>query len=132
MGGTISKLEIFHDITERKQMENALRTSEEQLRYLSSQLLTAQESERRRISRELHDGLGGGLAVIKLRLNFIKKNLPEDQTGLRAECEEDVQLINRIIEDVQRLSKDLSPSIVEDLGLSAALESLTGSLMGTF
>jgi PAS domain S-box-containing protein len=126
MDGTISKLEVFHDITERKQMEDALKTSEKQLRYLSSQLLTAQESERKRISRELHDGLGGGLAILKLRVNFIKKNLQEDQTGLRAECEEDARLIDRIMEDVQRLSRDMSPSIVEDLGLSAALQWLTG------
>jgi PAS domain S-box-containing protein len=112
---------IVTDITEHNQVEEALRESEKQLRFLSSQLLTAQETERKRISRELHDELGQSLTVLKLRLNFIEKNLLKNQTELRQECEIGAHNINRIIENIRRLSRDLSPTILEDFGLSAAL-----------
>jgi PAS domain S-box-containing protein len=112
---------VITDITDRKQAEEALRESEKQLRYLSSQLLTIQEQERKRISGELHDELGQALAVIKLRINFIKRRLRKDQPVMNEDCEGTLQYIDQVIENVRRLSRDLSPSILEDLGFSAAL-----------
>ena len=120
--GIDSKLEILHDITERRRTEVALRELEMQRRHLSFKLLTAQETERRRISRELHDELGGALAVFKLRVSRIEKNLSTAQTELKEECRSNLQYIDQVIDDVHRLSRDLSPSILEDLGLSAALQ----------
>jgi signal transduction histidine kinase len=84
--------------------------------------LTAQETERSRIARELHDELGGALAVLKLRTRFIEKNLQPDQTAIRAECRQNLQYIDQIIDDVHRLSRDLSPSILKDIGLTPALK----------
>ncbi len=121
MKGTVS---FCRDITEEKQAELALKESEKQLRYLSSQLLTANETERRRISKELHDELGGGLSVLKLQLGHLSRGLHSDQTGLRAECHNTLSYIDQIIENVRRLIKDLSPPVVEDLGLTAGLHSL--------
>ena len=109
------------DITEHKSADNALRKSEKQLQYLSSRLLTAQETERRRIARELHDELGGALAVLKLKTRFIEKNLQPDQTAISEECRQNLAYIDQIIDDVHRLSRDLSPSILEDIGLTPAL-----------
>jgi signal transduction histidine kinase len=106
ISGTVS---FGRDITEEKKAEKALEESEKQLHYLSSQLLTAQETERRRISRELHDELGGALAVLKLRFNLIERNLPQDQTKLREECQHSLSYIDQVIENVHRLTKDLSP-----------------------
>ena len=61
------------DITERKLAEEQLRESEQNLRHLASQLLTAQERERERISRELHDELGQSLLVLKLQASRVEK-----------------------------------------------------------
>ena len=120
---------IITDITELKQTEESLRKSEAELRYLSSQLLTAQESERRRISRELHDELGQSLALLKLQLSMTRKRLPE---GLQHQYEEQMHSIDQIIENVRRLSRDLRPAALDDLGLSAALQWLIKTFKKNF
>jgi PAS domain S-box-containing protein len=117
------------DITERKSTDESLRASEIQLRHLSSQILTAQETERRRISRELHDDLGGALAVLKLRTSFIEKNLRPGQGDLREECRQILEHIDQVIDNVARLSRDLSPSILEDLGLVPAFRRLVDNFV---
>ncbi|UCE33072.1 MAG: sensor histidine kinase [Deltaproteobacteria bacterium] len=112
----------FNDMSESlARREEALRDSEKRLRSLSSQLLKAQEKERKRLSIELHDELGQALALLKHRLRSIGKKLHEDQALLHAECEDTNQYVDQIIDNVRRLSRDLSPSILEDLGLSSAL-----------
>jgi len=112
---------IAKDVTERKQAEEALRESERELHFLSSQLLTAQEKERKRLSIELHDELGQSLMVLKLKLRSIQEGLQTDQARLKTECDQGIAYINEVIENVRRLSRDLSPSILENLGLSAAI-----------
>jgi two-component system sensor histidine kinase DegS len=117
---------VIMDITERKRYEEAFWESERQLRSLPAQLMTAQETERKRISRELHDELGQDLNVLKMRVGFIKRKLEEKQFDLGEECETTIHYITQIIESVRRISQDLSPSILEDFGLEAALRWLTG------
>ena len=112
---------LQQEIEERKRAEQMLRASEQQLRSLSYQLMTTQEKERKRISRELHDELGQSLTIIKMRLRFIQENLGPDQVILREECENSMLYINQVIENMRRLSQDLSPSVLEDLGLTVAL-----------
>lgn len=114
--------ELKGDIAKRKLAEEALSASEKKLRSLSSQILSAQEKERQRVSKELHDELGQALAVLKLRLRSIEKKLCKDQTVLRRDCEETLGYIDNIVESIRRLSRDLSPSILEDLGLWSALQ----------
>jgi signal transduction histidine kinase len=112
---------LQQEIEERKRAEQMLRESEQQLRGLSYQLMAAQEKERKRISRELHDELGQALTIIKMRLRFIQENLGHDQIVLKDECESSMLYINQVIENMRRLSQDLSPSVLEDLGLTVAL-----------
>jgi len=116
-----ANIQLRSQIAERVQVETALRESGERLHVLSSHLLTAQERERRRISLELHDDLGQSLTVLKLQLRTMKGNLDNDQKALDTGCENTLQYVDQIIESVRRLSRDLSPAILEDLGLTAAL-----------
>jgi len=120
-GNITDVVETTLEITERKRAEEALQESGKRLRFLSSQLITAQEKERRRISIELHDELGQALMVLKLQLRSMEEQLNENQTALREECEQILHYIDDITENVRRLSRDLSPSILEDLGLLPAL-----------
>jgi PAS domain S-box-containing protein len=116
--------EVGLDITLRRRAEEALRESEQRLRFLTSQLLSAQERERKRISMELHDELGQSLAVLKLQIRAIERGLGDDQQDLKAACVELLIYLDGVIDDIRRLSRDLSPSILEDLGLQSALKFL--------
>ena len=110
--GEIYLLSILRDVTERKKAEGALRESENRLRFLSSQLLSTQEKERIRISRELHDELGQSLSFLKLQIKAINKNLQIEQSHSQKDCQSVLKHIDEIIANVRRLSRDLSPSIV--------------------
>ena len=119
--GRSAVLGIALDITERKRSEAALEESERKFRELSSYLLNAQENERKRISFELHDELGQSLSVLKLKLRSVEKELGEDRVKLRSDRVNVFQDIDYIIENIRRLTHDLSPALLEDLGLFEAL-----------
>jgi len=117
-------LVTLQDITKRKQDEERLLVSQNELRSLASQLLTAQERERERISRELHDELGQSLLVLKLQAGHIEKNLDQHQAGVKKACQDLMQQFDRLVAETRRLARDLSPTMVRDLGLSSALKRL--------
>jgi PAS domain S-box-containing protein len=106
------------DVTKRKEMETALQKSESELRFLSSQLLSAEETERKRIARELHDGIGASLGAIKFSienvLNQVDRSNAENAVG---SLEEVISLTQQAIEEVRRIIIDLRPSILDDLGI---------------
>jgi signal transduction histidine kinase len=112
---------LMREIKERERVEEALRESETQLRLLSSQLFNAQEQERSRLSKELHDQLGHDLVLLKSRLRVIERKLPGEETPLHSDLTETSRYVESIIENVRRIAADLSPSILEDLGLFASL-----------
>jgi signal transduction histidine kinase/CHASE3 domain sensor protein len=112
------------DITRRKEMERQLHNSEQQLRLLSSHILDVQEKERMRISRELHDDLGQSLALLKLRTGSLARNLGENDGGLRNELLGLSDSLDGIIEKTRRISQELEPSMLEDLGLTTAVRRL--------
>ncbi len=116
--------EIIRDITERKQSEEVLKESAKNLRHLASQLLRAQEDERKRISLELHDELGHALLALKLQLLSVEEQLLPRQVSLKNEIVKILGVIGTTIEGVRRLYLDLSPGDLEDLGLTTALHSL--------
>jgi signal transduction histidine kinase len=112
---------LNEELNERQKTEQALRESQDQLRFLSAKLLMAQETERKRIAAKLHDEIGHSLVLTKFRLGFIQKELTEDQSAAKQECSSLSQFIDQAIEDIRRLSRDLRPSVLDDLGLSGAL-----------
>jgi signal transduction histidine kinase len=89
------------------------------MRILSGRLVTAQEEERKHIARELHDEIGQILTVVKINLEFLSE--PARQHGAAAGIEACVQNVDRAIEQARALAHDLRPSILDDLGLPAAL-----------
>ncbi len=113
---------------ELETMTNELRKSEERLHRLSSDLFTVQENERRRISLELHDELGQSLAALKMQVGSIARRLGDVPTEeMKAVCNDMRDNINQIIENVRRLARDLSPVVLDDLGLQAAIEYLVNN-----
>jgi signal transduction histidine kinase/DNA-binding NarL/FixJ family response regulator len=124
-------LVTIQDITQRKQAERKLRESEENLRFLAYQLLSAQEGERRRISNELHDELGHALLTLKLSLRAIEKSLHPDQQTVSEELESLLHYIDGVVENVRRLYLDLTPGDIEDLGLTTALHTLIDEFAST-
>jgi len=123
--GMKCKLKIMHDITGLKKAEEALSSNHQQIQRLSSELLTAQEAERMRISRELHDELGQSLTLIKLKIGMVEMNLPGSQQSLRVLCDDASTHVDQAIENMRRLSRDLSPVTVEALGITTALQGMT-------
>jgi PAS domain S-box-containing protein len=112
------------DITERKLAEEKVRESEKKLRFFASQVMNAQEQERKRISRELHDELGQEILFLKMQLRSLREKLNVGEALEPEDWHQVLSYVDDMVEDVRRLSRDLSPAILEDLGLSAALRRL--------
>jgi PAS domain S-box-containing protein len=122
LSGRPTILSIIRDITVRKQNEIKLLESEQRLRELAGQLLSIQEIERSRISKELHDELGQAMMLLKFQVSAIHEKLTDPAT--RKESSEVLENIDKAIENIRRLAKDLSPTILESLGVSAAIRFL--------
>jgi signal transduction histidine kinase len=115
------------DITERKAAEEKLKASSEQLRALSARLQSAREEEGARIAREIHDELGGALTSLRWDLESVDKVISEsgDQPqlqALRERIEAMLRLTETTISNVRRISAELRPGILDDLGLVEAIE----------
>jgi len=109
-------------IIARRRTEEALRSSENHLRLLSSQLITVQEKERKRVAQELHDGIGQMLTAIKFKI----ENTQLQKGGSSTQGQEEafktiIPMLAQSLEEVRRIQMDLRPSILDDLGILATL-----------
>ena len=117
---------IVVEITDRVRAEEQLRHSREQLRVLTAHLQSVREDERTRISREIHDELGQMLTGLKMDLRWIYRKLAqpvsaEITAAIKQKLVETGKLADDSIEAVQRIASDLRPSVLDSLGLTAAL-----------
>lgn len=111
----------YQDLLER------LQRNEREFRRLGRAVWRVQEDERRRLARELHDGVGQNLTAIKHRLATIAGTLPQGSTETRAALEATIALCGDTLEDTRHLSRLLRPPVLDDLGLEAALRWLARS-----
>jgi PAS domain S-box-containing protein len=111
---------ITKDVSERKEAETRLLAYQEQLRTLTSELFLIEEKERRRIASELHDQIGQNLALCKLKVAALEKDMTHSQ--VKSELSAVRRLLECSIQDARSLIFDLSPPVLYELGFQAALE----------
>jgi len=130
-----ANLALSQEITQRKAAELTLKHSErryalllgqsdrlqEQLRHMSRQILSAQEDERKHISRELHDVIAQTLTGINVRLSALKKETMVDAGSMDRSIERTQRLVVKAVDIVHRFARDLRPAVLDDLGLIPAL-----------
>jgi PAS domain S-box-containing protein len=109
---------ILRDITLRKQYEDDLKRQQQELRELSARVLEAREEEKTRIARELHDELGQLLTALKMDLAWLRERLPEGEAADKADGM--AQLLDHTVTATRRISADLRPLMLDDLGLAEA------------
>jgi signal transduction histidine kinase len=110
--------------SEKLRLSEDLAAREEQVRQLASHMVEIEERERRRISRELHDEAGQLLLCLPLHLDMIERSVPDASPELRSGLAEARSLIGRTVLEIRRLLSDLSPAVLEQLGLGAAVRQL--------
>jgi signal transduction histidine kinase len=125
--------ELQKEIARRESAEEALRESRNELELLSQQLIQAQELERRRIARELHDSVGPSLSAIKYSLErgaeLHRQSRHADTQPLLGRT---IQLVRAAIADVRSIAMDLRPPVLDDLGVASALEWLSREFGETY
>ena len=123
IGGKPAGLVICNDITKRKQAEEAILKSREDFRYLAGKLLSVQESERRRLAREMHDDLTQRLAVLAIDIGKMERKFQDSEDPVLETLRSVRERLVNLSGDVHAISRQLHPSILEDLGLVDAIKS---------
>jgi PAS domain S-box-containing protein len=122
---------VFREITEHKRSEAtlresqaALRASYDRIRDMAGELITAQERERSRLARELHDDVNQQLAAMSIALSSLKRKLPADALDARDEVARFQRRTLVLVEGIRRLSRELHPGLLQHAGLVAALRNV--------
>lgn len=121
---------VSRDITDFVEAQSEVARSQAQLRRLSAQLQQAQEDERQRLARELHDELGQVLTGVRIELAWMEERIPEARLDLARHLEQAQILANSALGTVRRVATALRPQILDDLGLQAAVDWLLQEICG--
>jgi len=111
---------VIRDVTRRLEYEEAERQRQEELRELSARALEAREEEKTMIGRELHDELGQLLTALKMDVSWMRERLPAGEAELAAKAAGLSELLDRTVGSMRRISADLRPLMLDDLGLPDA------------
>jgi len=120
--GKLTIAGIAFDITERKSAEERLHDLVGQLHALAGRLQIAREQERARVAREIHDELGQALTAIKIDLTSVLRKLGDNPKRLVDAIQPVLKLVDQTMRNVRRIATGLRPSILDDLGLTAAIK----------
>jgi signal transduction histidine kinase len=124
---------LQNEVARREAAESALRLARNEQELLSQQLIQAQEMERRRIARELHDSVGQSLSAIKYSLErteeLLRKGRPPDAHALLARI---IARVRDSMKEIRSIAMDLRPSVLDDLGVASALEWLSREFAETY
>jgi PAS domain S-box-containing protein len=112
----------IREISEHKRTEESLRSSREKLREFATHLEQVREDERTRVAREIHDDLGQALTILKMDLAWLQGKTVQDNDGARKKIKSMISDVDQTIERVRKIVSELRPSILDELGLIAALE----------
>ncbi len=112
----------YEDITEKRRAQEELERSREQLRNLSTYLQSVREKESTRIAREIHDELGQSLTALQMDVTWLGDQLPPELTHLKEKTQRMARLADATVESVHRIITELRPILLDDLGLTAAIE----------
>ena len=115
---------ILRENSQTRQYGAALGRSEAQLRALTARIITAQEDERRRVARDLHDDICQKLAVLEINLHQIAPKIARDPDEATRDLQQLLSKVGSLSEEVRHISHALHPSVIDDLGPVAALRSL--------
>ncbi len=113
---------ILRDVTERVRAEEALHRSKEELRELASAANSVREQEKSRIARELHDELAQALTALKMDVSWVRERLPAEQVSIAEKLSAMQQMLDSTVAATRRISADLRPLMLDDLGLMPAAE----------
>lgn len=113
---------ILRDVTARRQAEEALLASREEIRSLALSASNAREQEKRRVARELHDELGQALTALKIDVNWVRDNLAAGPRAAEAKLAAMQDLIDSTVASARRIASELRPLMLDDLGLVAACD----------
>jgi PAS domain S-box-containing protein len=113
---------ILRDVTERVRAERALLASREEIKEMALAANSVREQEKSRFARELHDELGQALTALKIDVVWMKQNLSAPKSELAGKLTEMQTLVDGTVAATRRISSDLRPLILDDLGIAAAAE----------
>jgi two-component system sensor histidine kinase UhpB len=139
-GGFLGYAGALEDVTDRRNAERGLRDAnaalaaelaertraEREVQRLSARLIGAQEEERKRLARELHDDLNQQIAALSIAMGNLNRGIPEDQTAARTQSARIFDNLVRLSENVRRVSHQLHPAALQYSGLAGALREYCG------
>jgi len=120
--GSTRRIASIKDITRQKRVERDLKKSRERIRDLLGHVELVREEERKRIASEIHDELGQLLTALKMDVVWLAKRISPEQATMQEKALSMRQTVDMTIQSVKRISAELRPHVLDNLGLSAAIE----------